>query len=258
MLNFKSTAFVYVISIVALIPFLLTTREAIWLLLFITVLFIGSLVYGSVFVCSGYYIKTTCKAETDKKVVSLTFDDGPHEKVTLQVLEILQQHQIRATFFCIGSNVLKNKTLVKKMNDEGHLLANHSFGHAFFFDLKNSRGMKHELVKAEDAIFSVTGRRTAWFRPPYGVTNPALAKAAKSLGYDVIGWTARGMDTASADAEKITKRIISQLNPGAIILLHDTREQSVEALGKIIEYCVNRGFQFVRLDELVGKNPYKN
>ena len=111
-------------------------------------LFVYSLIvfYGCYFINSNFFIKTVCKAQTNKKEIAITFDDGPAESYTPQVLQVLKQHDVKAAFFCIGKRINDNKALLKQVHEEGHIIGNHSYTHATWFDLFSSAKMSEELT----------------------------------------------------------------------------------------------------------------
>jgi len=111
--------------------------------------------------------------------------------------------------------------------------------------------MEQDLMKTEGLFLKVTGMKPFLFRPPYGVTNPVVAKVAKNLGYKVIGWSVRSLDTVIMDADKITERVVERLHPGAVILMHDDRDVTPKALEMIITRAKEEGYRFVGLDELI-------
>lgn len=193
-----------------------------------------------------------CKGTTNEKVVALTFDDGPDEIHTAKIADILAKEQVKATFFIIGSKAGKNEKLLSHIIAEGHTLGNHSYSHAFFFDLFGRKKMERDLQKTDETIMALTGENTVLFRPPYGVTNPVLAKVVKKLGYKTIGWSIKSLDTVLKDEDKIIERIKDRLHPGAVILMHDDREITAKVLEKVILMIKAEGYQFVGLEAIIG------
>jgi peptidoglycan/xylan/chitin deacetylase (PgdA/CDA1 family) len=133
----------------------------------------------------------------------------------------------------------------------GHCIGNHSYSHAFFFDLFGRKKMEQDLLKTDRLIQDITGKKTLLFRPPYGVTNPILAKVVKRLGFRAIGWSVRSLDTVLKDEDKVVERIIDRLHPGAVILMHDNREMAVKVLEKVILKIKEEGYRFVSIDEMI-------
>ncbi len=205
------------------------------------------LFYASYSIKSQVYVKALCCVETAEKVVYLTFDDGPDAEQTPQVLDVLKRNNAKAVFFCIGSRIAGNEALLKRMADEGHQIGIHSFSHANNFPLFGRGRMLTDIRQCQQAIEQATGSTTTLFRPPFGVTNPTIGKAVKSLNLKTIGWTIRTYDTNGADHAKIARRISRQLCPGAIILLHDRLPQSAERLQMVIEAVRTAGYEVGRL-----------
>lgn len=188
--------------------------------------------------------------------IALTFDDGPVPGKTDRLLDILKKENVSASFFCIGNKVEQNIELGLRIHNEGHLLANHTYWHGRFFDLKSTTGMLEELVRTDAAITKLTGKRPRFFRPPYGVTNPMLANAVKRRNYSVIGWTIRSFDTVITDRERLLSRVVRQVNDGGIVLFHDHSETMLEILPDFIRFLRQKGFAMVRVDELIDEKAY--
>lgn len=203
------------------------------------------LFYASYSIKSQVYMRALCRIETTEKVVYLTFDDGPDAEQTPQVLDVLKRNNAKAVFFCIGSRIAGNEALLKRMADEGHQIGIHSFSHANGFPLFSRSRMIADIRQCQQAIEQATGSTTTLFRPPFGVTNPTIGKAVKSLNLKTIGWTIRTYDTNRCSDEKIIRRISRQLRPGAIILLHDRLPQSAERLQMVIEAVKKAGYEIV-------------
>ena len=228
-----------------------------WILAVIVLLVVkGIIIYGCSVLSSGFFMPVSCRGNTTEKKVALTFDDGPAGKNTEVVLELLKEENISAVFFCIGKNIAGREATVQRMHQEGHVVANHSFGHGAMFDLLGSTAMIDDLRRADAVVQRVTGKAPKLFRPPYGVINPALTKAIKTVDYQPIGWSIRSFDTTAGSAEALTQRVIRNLHPGAVILLHDRCDLTVAALRKIIREIRHEGYSFERADRLLQLTPY--
>jgi peptidoglycan/xylan/chitin deacetylase (PgdA/CDA1 family) len=213
-------------------------------------------VYGSVFINSGFFIRTICRGDKNQNAIALTFDDGPVSGKTERILEILKEKNVKASFFCIGKNVSTNETIAKQMDEEGHLIGNHSYHHGKWFDLQSKDSMHDELAQTDKAIFDAVKKYPAFFRPPYGITNPNLAGAVKQGSYETIGWSVRSFDTISKSKEKLWNRVTNNLKSGDIVLFHDYCDITIEMLPDFIDHVSKVGLKIVRLDELINKKPY--
>ena len=246
----------FVLYIVVLIQvYLFLPWKGIFFVL-ISLLFLIYLISCSANICSQAYIKTLCKSDTNQKKIAITFDDGPDSKITSQVLDILEKYNIKATFFCIGKHIEANKNLLKEIDKKGHNIGNHTWSHDRWFDLFATKKMHADIEKTNGLIFETIGKKTKLFRPPYGVTNPALKKALKKLNFHVIGWSIRSFDTVKS-TENTLKKIKKELTTGDIILFHDNREHIVDILNSFLEYAKNENYEVVPLDELLNIKAYE-
>lgn len=226
----------------------------IWILLGLLMMNIAMLFSGSLYVCSGLYIKAYCSAKTEKKQIAITFDDGPDPEFTPLVLDLLKKHHIKAAFFLIGKQIEGNEALLLRMIDEGHIIGNHSFSHVNHFGFKSTKAVTEDLDKSAQIIENTTGKKPTLFRPPFGVSNPNIARAARILQYVVVGWSIRSLDTLGKPADKTIKRVIQRLKPGAVILLHDNHERIVPILEGIMKKVEGEreGYKVVALDKLLN------
>lgn len=216
------------------------------------------MVWASASVKSGVYIKTLCNGRRDSRSIALTFDDGPDEE-TGKIMDILKKNNIKATFFLIGSKAASRPETVKRMIEDGHDIGIHSYFHKSTFPLQSAEKIGEELKKTENLLYDITGRRTSLFRPPFGVTNPPIAKAVKKSGYKTIGWDIRSFDTvASRSREKICKKIERKLKGGSIILLHDRLHDEDSLLSDILAIIKQKNLQVVPLGDLLNIEIYEN
>lgn len=258
MLNFRSAS-ILVIILAALVSLLMIFHPHYWwILLPLAGFYLLLLTAGSVFISFNFYLRALCLGNKIEKVAALTFDDGPDQAITPKVLAVLEKHNIPASFFIIGNKAKKNSALLRQIINHNHLVGIHSYKHGFFFDFYRKRDMEQDLLKTEDAITYIAGKKPLLFRPPYGVTNPNLARAVRNLDFKVIGWSVRSLDTTIKDAEKVSKRIIRKLHPGAVILMHDTQDVTPEALEMVINRAKEDGYRFIGLEEMFGIEAYEN
>lgn len=232
---------------------LLYNLSWLWLLLPIA-LYVPFLVAGSACISWNFYLYAH-HAGNNPRQIALSFDDGPAGE-TLAILDILKEQQVPAAFFSIGKNAEAYPEIVRRWHDEGHLTGNHSYYHKWNFDLQRTGKMKRELQKTNEVLTAITGRTPAIFRPPYGVTNPNLAAAVKDSGMQVAGWSLRSYDTVAKDPEILLDRILSRLKGGDVILLHDSMPVTKEILTPLIIRAREKGFTFVRLDQMLDLPAY--
>jgi peptidoglycan/xylan/chitin deacetylase (PgdA/CDA1 family) len=159
---------------------------------------------------------------TSARVVSLTFDDGPHPEVTPRLLDLLRARGVRATFFLIGREAARHPDLVRRIAAEGHLLGNHTLTHRYLYWALPPRGVEREIAGAQQAIEAGAGVPCRWFRPPVGLKSPWQRSALARLGLRQVSWEVRFIDRRDADAEaRLARRLRRRLRPGSVLLLHD-------------------------------------
>jgi peptidoglycan/xylan/chitin deacetylase (PgdA/CDA1 family) len=214
------------------------------------------LFYGCYYVGSNYFIPIVCSLKTDEKVIAISFDDGPDAINTPTILQLLKTNNIKATFFCIGNRIPPNASLLKQIDDDGHLIGNHSFSHHYWFDMFAADKMLVDLKQMDTETQAIIGQTPKLFRPPYGVTNPNLKKAIINGQYTPVGWSVRSMDTVINDADKLYKKVTRKLKPGAVFLFHDTSNATVAMLPAFIQYVKANGYQVVRLDKMLNLPAY--
>lgn len=255
MLNFRNTNIVFLLLLIAIV--VLNSQFDISFWYYILLFFIYSLVvfWGSYNVDSNFFIRIVCKANTAKKEIAISFDDGPAENYTPEILDLLNKNNIKAAFFCIGNRIEKNGTLLRKVYEEGHIIGNHSYSHAPMFDLFSTGKMCKDLDAMDQVTKKAIGVKPKLFRPPYGVTNPTVRKAILNGNYIPVGWSIRSLDTVIKNKEKLFERIID-IKPGDIVLFHDTSKTTLDILQTFIDHVHKSGFTFVRLDKLLNIEPY--
>ena len=160
-------------------------------------------------------------ASTARNEIALTIDDGPDPLVTPQVLDLLDQYAVRATFFCIGERAAQHPQLCREIVRRGHAVENHSQRHRHNFSLMGPRGLARELQAAQDTLSGICGHTPQFFRAPAGLRNPFLDPVLARLGLKLASWSARGFDTRVGDATRIKRSLLRDLQAGAILLLHD-------------------------------------
>ena len=161
------------------------------------------------------------RAAAARREVAITIDDGPDPKITPRVLDVLEQHSAKATFFCIGERVQRYAELTREMVRRGHSIENHSQRHLNYFSLLGPGGLVAEIERAQDTIGITTGQHPMFFRAPAGLRSPFLDPVLSRLGLRLASWTRRGFDTVSTRPEKVLGKLTRGLGAGDILLLHD-------------------------------------
>jgi peptidoglycan/xylan/chitin deacetylase (PgdA/CDA1 family) len=196
----------------------------------------------------------TCSSIADKKI-ALTFDDGPDSQTTPKILDILDSHNILATFFVIGKNIDKHSQAINKIVDRGHQLANHSWSHLRPTSISTYE-LLSEIEKTQQKL-QEKGINTFYFRPPYGLVTDEQMKSLESKGYMVIIWSIDSLDWYLQDAKEIENCVLEAIHPGAIVLMHcaggiGNRKATVQALPYIITKLKKIGYKFVTVEELLN------
>jgi peptidoglycan/xylan/chitin deacetylase (PgdA/CDA1 family) len=199
---------------------------------------------------------------SDPTQIALTFDDGPNDPHTLHLLELLEKHGARATFFLIGKYVRRRPDIVRAIHAAGHAIGNHTENHPNLIFAPASR-LSQELESCSRAIEDAIGARTALFRPPFGGRRPAVLRLARSFGLEPAMWSVTGYDWKARSSEEIVQNVSRSLAArreprGEIVLLHDgshlkfgaDRTFTVQATRALLEKCAGEKKQFVTVNEL--------
>ena len=189
--------------------------------------------------------------------VALTFDDGPDPDVTPQVLDLLDAHAARATFFCIGEAAARHPALCREIARRGHGVENHSWRHLAGFAMLGVRGMREEIGRAQAILTELGGRAPRFFRPPAGLRNPLLDQVLHTAGLRLVSWTRRGFDTRIRDAGRVAATLVDGLAAADILLLHDGHAARtpagspvvLDALPSVLERVQSQGLRAVALHE---------
>jgi peptidoglycan-N-acetylglucosamine deacetylase len=198
-----------------------------------------------------------CRGRQDGKCVALTFDDGPDERSTPALLELLRERGVKAAFFGVGMRVAAHPDIAAQIVRDGHLLENHSYAHSNATNFFTVQRLRTELSEAQEAIRQATGTAPTCFRPPMGLSNPRIFRAAREAGLKVIGWSARGLDTKVTHSEEVVSRICRRIEPGAIILLHDGNipaDRLVTTVKTLLDRLRTLDYEVVRLDHLLNSH----
>ncbi|WP_371376362.1 polysaccharide deacetylase family protein [Sporomusa aerivorans] len=216
------------------------------------------LTLNAVLPANHFYGPVFSEIKTNQKLVALTFDDGPYPPYTGQILDILKERQIPATFFVIGQNAAKHPELVRRIVSEGHQLGNHTYSHVDL--LKADRqGIIQEVEKTSKVIAGIVGYAPHVIRPPHGFRDAVVMDTMAEYRLKVVEWSVSSRDWVNPGAEVIAERTLKQVKNGSIILLHDgdgiaaaaPRSQTVAATRIIIDRLLAEGYMFVTVDEIL-------
>lgn len=187
--------------------------------------------------------------ETSSMKIALSFDDGPSEHTT-RILNTLQLHEGRVSFFVMGSKVEENKGKIFRALQMGCEILCHAWDHKHFIELPK-REIKKHLVSTREAIAAVTGSVSPCFRPPYGEYDEKVAKVARKLGFSMVNWSLDTQDWDHKDAELTYNSIMSEAKDGDLVLCHDVYESTAEAMSRVIPELIAKGFELVTVTELI-------
>lgn len=205
---------------------------------------------------NGFIHSITKNRFTASNSVALTFDDGPDPVFTPLVLDLLKKNNAKATFFVIGEKVEKYPSILKRIVDEGHTVGNHTFYHKHTFPFTAPKKIKEELEKTNKTIDKVIGKKSLFFRPPMGITNPNIAKAIKNTSFTSISWSLRPYDTQVINYKQIVNRITKGIKKGDIVLLHDTHEFIEPSLKEILTWMNKNELSSITVEQLLNKQAY--
>lgn len=179
--------------------------------------------------------------------VALTFDDGPNREFTGALLDGLKERNVRATFFLLGQNLEGNEALVRRMQEEGHLIGNHTYHHVRISGISETEAVE-EIESTSNAIYELTGVYTSFVRPPFGEWKKGLEFHVTMIP---VLWTIDSRDWVSQDVGQILDAVLPQVEDGSIILMHDEFAESVEAALRIVDTLQREGYRFVTADDLL-------
>lgn len=210
---------------------------------------------------SGWLMPVIRHGDRDNPSVALSFDDGPDATLTPLVLDALQRHRVRSTFFVIGQHAEAHSGLIRRMVNEGHEIANHSYTHSRFLNMRFRTAMREDILRGVQALTRLCPKVSpTLYRPPMGLKNPTLARLQQQMGLRVVAWSLHARDTRGRNAERIAGRILRRIRAGDIVVFHDGHDLEgkrrdtalVQALELILPVLSRRGLQPVTVSEIIG------
>jgi len=213
--------------------------------------------YPELFIASG---------DSEEKKVALTFDDGPDDIFTPQILDVLKEKNVKATFFVIGKRAEGYPKVMRRIVDESHLVGNHTWSHPNIMKI-SLEDAKQEVLKTEKLLKSYcddSADRIKIFRSPYGSIDPERVEFISNIGYKIIAWNVDSLDWKGLSAEEVKTNVLENVTEGSIILQHSAGGEgedlsgSVEALPEIIDVLKEEGFEFVTIDEILKDKQEKD
>ncbi|MDP9267686.1 MAG: polysaccharide deacetylase family protein [Acidobacteriota bacterium] len=191
------------------------------------------------------------------KQLALTYDDGPNDPHTQRLLDVLDKHGVKATFFLIGRYVEQRPDIARAVAERGHVVGNHTFTHPnLIFSSKTA--LKNELERTEKALTQAVGEHSRLFRPPFGARRPATLRVARAMGFQTIMWSVKCWDWSAPSADYIVEKARQRIRGGDVILLHDgghvefgaDRAHTVAATDELIRGYKGEGFEFVTVPQM--------
>lgn len=240
----------FIIFYLFLNVFIYAFQGTIWVYIFCFILFSAVVIWGSFDIQLGYFVNSFTYKRTKLKEVALTFDDGPTE-FTPKFLDILKENNVKATFFCIGKQIEKYPETFQRIINEGHTIGNHTFSHSNNTGFLSTSKMAEEIQKCDEVMAKIGNMKTNLYRPPFGVTNPNIAKAIKKNHKKSIGWNVRSLDTVIKDEKAIFRKITKKIKKGSIILLHDTSEKTYDVLTDLLLFLEQEKYTTFTIESMI-------
>ncbi|MFZ3157838.1 MAG: polysaccharide deacetylase family protein [Smithella sp.] len=216
-------------------------------------------VAASFFYRSNFYLPVISRGNTDQKLVALTFDDGPTEPTTRQILELLDKYSVKATFFVSGVNALKHPEIINEIIDRGHTIGNHSFHHNPFLMLGSYNYLYQEVSRTQEVLKNM-GVKVLAFRPPVGIISPKLPSVLNKLGMFCVTFSCRAFDAGNRRIGHLASKILKKVKADDIIVLHDIPPRKKEdsdillpEIEKILQGLIGNGLKVVPLSKLIDR-----
>lgn len=253
---FKLIKILFAVAAITAIALYYQETWPFWPVILICLVYIILMLVLSTNVQYNFFVKAhNNNPEYPENAVSLSFDDGPVEN-TLKILDILDKHNTKAAFFCIGRNIQKHPDIFREIINRGHIVGNHTYSHTRKMGVLGSKTILKEINSCNEIAERTGGVKMNFFRPPFGIINPKTQRALKETGHQVIGWNVRPYDAITRSPEKILDRITRDLNRGDLILLHDNMPKTGPILEQLLVILEQRNFSTVRPDKLFDIHAY--
>lgn len=201
----------------------------------------------------GANAKLYRKSTSETKKIALTFDDGPSRQNTEEILSILKEYSVPATFFVIGQNAEKDPERIKMIYDAGHEIGNHTYSHAYITKISKDT-LRDEVIKTEKILQDITGEKPVVFRPPGGFYNDETLDILEEMGYVSILWSLDTRDWSMPKSDTVASKVEEDATGGDIILFHDLEDKRLptpKALRRIIPHLIENGYEFVTISEMM-------
>ena len=225
-----------------------------WALVPLALVYVITVGWGVFDIGSQFFIRTVWKGPKGK--VTFTFDDGPHPIYTAQILNVLEEEGVQASFFCIGKHAEQYPEVLRQIDAQGHAIGNHTYLHTHRLGMMSVDKVRAEISHGKQVISEIIGKKPRMFRPPFGVVNPKIAKAVEAERDVIIGWDLRSRDGVARSEKQILSRVVPHLKGSSLLLFHDTNPHTAGALRTVIHICRENGTEIVSLQQLTGVAPY--
>ena len=197
---------------------------------------------------------------TASKLVALTFDDGPNDPHTLNLLDVLAKHSVRATFFLIGRYVRQRPEIVAEIARRGHVIGNHTFTHPVL-TIQSAARIRSEINDCRQAITDAIGEHSNLFRPPFGARRPGVFSLVRELGLEPVMWNVTGHDWNASSSDYILRKVMPKVRGGKVFLLHDgghvafgaDRSKTVQAVDELIVTCKERNYELATIPVMMAR-----
>lgn len=214
-------------------------------------------VYQSIAPTGQWYGRAFCGLPRGSKQIALTFDDGPNDPHTQHLLDVLEKHNVHATFFMIGRYIRQRPEIARDVAKAGHVIGNHTFTHPLL-SLQTLARVREEITECRKALNDAVGEHSNLFRPPWGGRRPGIFGIVRQLGLEPVMWNVTGFDWNAPSSEYIEQKVTRKVHGGNVILLHDgghaafgaDRSKTVQAVDRLIKRYKSEGYEFVTIPQM--------